>query len=324
MIGRDVNYGAGKEVTAGTAVAATQWFPYLSFELAPKTKTINNESAYGNIVRTNETSLLGEWSEGELEAKLATQNAGMILLGAFGTVVNSTNADTSAAVFNHTYTINQNVNGQSLTFVKKDSIETLAYALGRVDEWQLSMELDDYVKYTAKILAKKQVTTTATVAYPTDLTEFVAKHMSVKTATTEAGLAAASNISSLESFTLTVKPNLEADWQAGTSEPYAFSSRGYELEFEMECRYNDTVYKDAYRNGTTLALQITALNTDVTIGTSARPGLVITAPRMNITDWAPNGNIDDPITQTMTGVIHFSPVAGKAITAVLTDTTAAW
>jgi hypothetical protein len=186
------------------------------------------------------------------------------------------------------------------------------------------MELDDYVKYTAKILAKKQVTTTATVAYPTDLTEFVAKHMSVKTATTEAGLAGATNISSLESFTLTVKPNLEADWQAGTSEPYAFSSRGYEIEFEMECRYNDTVYKDAYRNGTTLALQITALNTDVTIGTSARPGLVITAPRMNITDWAPNGKIDDPITQTMTGVIHFSPVAGKAITAVLTDTTAVW
>ncbi len=216
-LGRQIKYGIGKETTAGAAVAATNWLNQLSFEFNPRSEYVTNNSAFGVIERTNSSDVLRQWAEGNFEAKLTPDTGGLILLGAFGSVATADNADTNAIVKDHTFTINQNIAGQSFTLVRKDSISTQAYALARFGEWTLNMELGDYIKYTANMLAKKGATTTATPAYTSE-TEFVPKHMSVKTATTEAGFGAASNISALESFNLTVNPNLEPDWESGNSQ----------------------------------------------------------------------------------------------------------
>lgn len=322
-LGRQVAYGFGKESVAGTAVAATHTLNQLEFALNPMSEYVNNESAYGVVERTNSSTVTRKWSEGSLEAKLTSDTGGHLLLGVFGSVSTGDNADANAAVKDHTFSINQNIAGQSYTLYRKDSLATTRYALARFGETEISMELDDYVKITADVMAKKGSSTTFTPARTSE-TEFVAKHMSVKTATTEAGLGAASAISGLESFTLTINPNLEADWQAGSDEPYGFTSRGYEIEFEMTCRYNDQVFENAYANGTQLALQVRAVNTDVTIGTAANPSLIITAPKMHITEWERNEDIDGPITQTLTGTIHYSAADAKSLTAVLTNTTASY
>jgi hypothetical protein len=322
-LGRQVKYGLGKESTAGTAVAASTWIPQLKFELNPKTDYVNNEASFGVIERYNDSTAIRQWAEGSLEAKLTSESAGHILLGAFGTVANTDNADANAAVIDHTFTINQNTAGQSFTLYRKDSVATNRYAMGRFGKWELNMELDKYVTFKADVLAQKASSTTGTPAYTSE-TEFVAKHASVKTASTVAGLSGATAIAPLESFTLTVDPNLELDWQAGSTDPFAITSRGYEMEFEMTCRYNDQTYENAYNAGTVLALQVNAVNTDVTIGTSARPGLVFTAPRMIITDWSRNEDLNAPITQSMTGTIHYSVADAYALKAVLTNTTASY
>ena len=318
-LGRQVKYGLG----IGADVGASAWINHLSFELLPKTEYKDNESAYGVLERTNSSVVQRQWAEGNFEAKLTADGGGYALLGAFGTVVTSDNVDTNPVVKDHTFTINQNTAGQQFTFIRKDSLTTEKYTAGRFGEWELSMELDDYVKFTSKIYAKAGATTTATPAY-TSQTEFVAKHMNVKTATTEAGLGAASNITALESFTLRVNPNIEPDWQAGNVAPYSFTGRGYEIGFEMTKRYNDTVYELAYKNGTQLALQITAANTDVLIGATSNPKLVITAPKMLVTDWTRSEDLDSPLTETLTGTIHYSVADARAIRAVLTNTFAAY
>ena len=323
QIGRQVKYGWGKETTANTGVAATHWTNHLSFELTPRSEYLNNESAYGVIERTNESTLLRQWAEGTLEAKLTSDSAGLILLGAFGSVSTGDNADTNPAVKDHTFTINQNVAGQTFSLIRKDDLSTMRYVGARIGEWELSMELDDYVKYTANILARKGASTTATPAYTTE-TEFVPKHISIKTASSEAGLAGASALTAVESFTLTVNPNLHTNWSAGSADPESFTSDGYEISFEMTARYNDQTFENAYNASTTLALQVAATNTDVTIGAAANPKLVITAPKFNITDWTRSEDLDGPITQTFTGTIHYSVSAAKALTAVLTNTTASY
>lgn len=322
-LGRQIKYGIGKETTPGTAVAATNWINQLSFEFNPRSEYVTNTSAYGVIERTNSASVLRQWAEGNFEAKLTDKTSGLILLGAFGSVATTDNADANAAVKDHTFTINQDIAGQSFTLVRKDSLSTKAFALARFGEWTLNMELGDYIKYTANVLAKIGASTTATPAYTSE-NEFVPKHLSVKTASTEAGLSGATAISTVESFTLTVNPNLETDWEAGNAAPYGFTSRGYEMNFEMTARYNNTTYEDAYNNGTQLALQVTATNTDVTIGTAANPKLVITAPKINITDWTRSEDVDAPVTQTFTGTIHYSVADAKALTAVLTNTQASY
>lgn len=106
-LGRQVKYGIGKETTAGTAVAATNWINQLSFELNPRSEYVNNESAYGVLERTNSAMVTRRWAEGEFEAKLTANTGGLILLGAFGSVATADNADTDASVKDHTFTINQ-------------------------------------------------------------------------------------------------------------------------------------------------------------------------------------------------------------------------
>lgn len=322
-LGRQVKYGLGKETVAGTPVSASFWLNQLKFDLNPVVSYISNDSAWGRIEKTNNSVIDQQYAKGSLNAKLTSESAGMILLGSFGSCSSSTNSDSSNLVYDHTYTINQSYNGQSLTFVRKDSLSTLAFALGRIDTFKLDMKLGQYVQYNSDVMAKVGASATATPAFVEE-TEFVSKHMSVKTASTASGLGSATAVTTVDSFTLTVNPNLQADFAAGSKDPYGFSSQGYDLSFEMECRYNDQTFENAYKNGTSLALQLTALNTDVVIGSAAHPGLVITAYRMFITDWARTEDLNGPITQKMTGTIHFSPSDSKALQAVLTNTTATY
>jgi hypothetical protein len=322
-LGRQVKYGLGKETVYGTPVTATTTLNQLGFELNPKNEYVNNESAYGVLERTNHSTATKSWSEGSLEAKLTSDSFGHILLGTFGTVVSADNPDTNPIVKDHTFTINQNVAGQSYTLYRKDSVSTMRYPGSRFGQCELSFDLDDYVKFTADVLAKKGVSTTFTPAY-TDETEFVAKHFSVKTASSVAGLSGATAESALESLTLTINPNIEADYSAGNVEPYSITSRGYEISVEATCRYNNQTYENAFNTGTPLALQVTAKNTDVIIGAAANPGVVFTAPKMIITDWARNEDLDSPVTQTFTGTIHYSPADAYALQAVLTNATASY
>lgn len=319
-LGRQVKYGMG----LGADAAAAYWFHHLSFDFAPRAEYVNNESAYGVLERTNSATAIRHWSEGELEAKLTANSAGYILAGAFGSVATADNPDSNAAVKDHTFTLSQNVAGQQVTFYEKDSLGTQKFTNGRIGEWTLEMELDEYIRYTAAVMAKDGVSTTATPALEASPVEFTAKHFSVKTATNVAGLAGATAQGTVESFSLTVNPNIEPDYEAGSTAPYAFTSRGYEIEFEMTCRYNSTDFRQGYRNGTSYAMQVSVVNTDVTIGAAANPGLVLTIPKFNITDWSPEGDLDDPRTQTLTGTVHYSAADAYAIRAVLTNTVASY
>lgn len=322
-IGRLVKYGLGKETVANTAVAASTWISQLGFELNSKAEYVNNEGSFGVLEKTNDSIVLRSWAEGSLEAKLTSLSSGYVLLGAFGSVSSAANPDASTTIKDHTFTINQTVLGQTFTFYRKDSISTTRFAGSRIGKWELNMDLDKYVSFKADIMAGAGSTTTATPAYVVE-PEFVAKHCSVKTATTLAGLSGATAYASVQSFTITVDPNLDTNWQAGTSVPESFTSNGYEMKFEMETRYNDQVYENAYKNGTSLALQVTAKNTDVVIGTSANPGLVLTAPKMFITDWSRSEDLDKPITQKMTGTIHYSSSDAYSLKAVLTNNQASY
>jgi len=318
-LGRQVKYGIGRETVYGTGVPAASWINQLSFSLDPVVEYVDNVSAYGTVVKTNNSTPLRQHAEGEFEAKITSERAGYFLLGAFGTIVTTTNPDASNAVYNHTATIKEDIAGQSFTLVRKDSLTTKAYPGARFGEFTVTMELGDYIRYTANIISKVGAATTSTPAYTSE-TEFLPKHFTVKTASTAAGLGAATAIATIQSFTLTVNPNLEIDWESGNKDPYAISSHGYDLGFEMTLRYGGTTYEDAYLNGTKLALQVNAINTDVTIGTAAKPGLVFTAPSIHITDFSRSEDLDSPVEQSITGVIHYSPADAYALTAVLTNT----
>lgn len=318
--GRQVRYGVG----IGADVAPAAWLDHLSVELNDRTEHVMNNSATGRLERTNSSLALRSWAEGPYEEKLTADRSVYTLLGVFGSISTTDNADSNAAVKDHTLNLSQNVEGQPLTFYRKDSLTTKKYKNARLGETTISMALDDYVRISSNVLASKGVTTTATPTTSAEA-EFVAKHFSIKASTTGiAGIAAATGISTVESCVLTINPNLRINWEAGSDEPESFTSEGYEVSFELSKRYNDTTFEDAYNNDTELAFQLTLENTDVLIGTAAHPKFVFPAPHVKITDWAKNEELDGPITETMTGTIHFDRTAGYALRAIVTNTTASY
>lgn len=319
-LGRQVKYGIGIEATPGTAVTPTRWFNQLSFDLHPVTTTANNSSGWANLVRTNSTSVVRRHAEGSVEAKL-TPNLGAIVFAAtMGVASTATNADASGNVYDHTINISNNIEGKTFTLVRQDGLSTEAYAGCRFGEWQLTLDLDGYVTYTAAVYGRPAASTAATAAFVDEI-EFVASHLNVKQAATAAGLGAAANIATVDAFTLTCNPNIEQDNEAGNKAPAGFTSRGYELSFEITKRYTDRTFENAYKNGTATAWQLNIVNDDETIGTSARAGAVFTAPKCNITDWTRDeSDLDNPINETFTGTIHYSAADQYALRAVFTNT----
>lgn len=317
-LGRQVKYGIGVETTPGTAVTASKWFNQLSFELNPVVTTVNNESSWGNLVKTNSANVVRRHAEGKAEAKLTPDLGGLLLALAFGNS-SSTAVAGNAGVYDHTINLTNDIIGKTATFVKQDDLSTEAYAGGRIGEWALSLDLDGYLKYTASIFAQAGVTAAATPVYTEDV-EFVASHFNVKQAATIGAIGAASNLSTVESFSITANANIEADNAAGSKSPRGFSSRGYDLSFEMTTRYADRTFEDAYKNGTSAAFQVTIENDDEVIGTNARGKFVFTAPRVTISEWTREASdLDAPVTQSMTGTIHYSPTDLYALRAVVTN-----
>lgn len=320
-LGRQVAYGIGIEETAGTPVAPSHWFNHLGFSLNPVVTKAANNSAWGNIVRTNGSSVVREHAEGNAEAKLTSNLGAIILALAMGDVSSVANSDASGEVYDHTIRLTEDIMGRTATLTRKDSVSTERFAGARFTNWELSLDLDGYLTFTADILAKKGEDTTATAAYD-EQPEFVAKHLNIRQAASASAISSAGNISKVQEFSLSMNSNVEADNEAGAGTPSSFSSRGYELSFSMTKRHTDDTFKNAYENGDYAAWQTLIENTDETIGTSAHPAFQFTAPRVSIDEWERDGDLDNPQNEVMTGNIHFSPAEGYAIEALVTNTLA--
>lgn len=319
QLSRQVRYGLGAETTPGTQANASAWFNQLKFELNPVNDIATNSSAWGNLVKTNSSTVVRKHVEGSANAKLTPDLGGLVLAGAMGNVSTVANSDASGLVYDHTINLSNNINGKTFTLYRQGETKTEAFTNGRIGKWELSLDLDDYIQYTADLYANIGTAATTTVVDSEDV-EFVASHLNVKQATTISGIGSATNQSLLQSFTVTCDPNIDIDKEAGNKNPAGYTSRGYDLKFEAEAYYNDTTFEDAYNNGTFAAFQVTVLNDDEIIGTAAHPKFVLTAPRVSITDWSRDeGKLDDPVTQKFTGTIHYSPADLYALRAVVTN-----
>lgn len=320
-LGRDIAYGIGVEATPGVAVEPTKWFNHLSFGLNPVVTKGTNTSAWGNLVRSNGAHVVRTHAEGSAEAKL-TSDLGAIILGlAMGETVSQPTEDDSNSVFEHIIRLSNDIAGKTATLVRKDSVSTEAFAGARFTNWELSLDLDGYITFTADVLAKKGVETTANAAYD-EQPEFVAKHLHVRQAANATALTSAGEISKIQEFSISMNANVEADNEAGSDTPSSFTSRGYELSFSMTKRHTDDTFKEAYEKGTYVAWGVNIENTDETIGTNSHPAFDFTAPRVSIDEWSRDGDLDNPQDEVMTGNIHFDPTAGYALEARVINTLA--
>ena len=324
--GQAVKLGVKKEAVRGTAEATADfWIPTTDRDIDEKQEFIQDESSYGILEGPAGQSVSKQWCEGQITAPITDKLFGVILLNLFGSVNSVANADTSATVKDHTFSVLQSAQHPSLTLFIDDpaSGQDYKYALGMLESMDINYEQGKFVEYVAKFRAKKGAVAAQTPATVVE-NRFTANHVTFKVAANLAGLAAG-NAMNIKSFKLSIKKALEDDYVLGSKEPVDYLVKSFNVDGTFDAFWaSEADYKTTFMANTPQAFRIDLLNGDTVIGTSAHPQLTIDMALVYFTELTrafKNGNV---ITQTLGFKAMYSLTDSKMLTAKLTNTQASY
>ncbi|SIS11330.1 phage tail tube protein [Williamsia sterculiae] len=318
FLGRRVSIGFGVETTPGTSVAPSFFFKHLSLDFQRRKTNIKNESAMGRNEKYNDSADVAFWADGKFEGKVGDISIGYILANVIGAPVTTANADASGTVKNHTFDISSTVLPPALTTTRIDPKTNRRHAMSYISDVEIKIETGGWLTVSGKISAKKGATGTDTRSFVYER-EFTSTHVFAKLANNVAGLAAASEVD-VKTITIKLVRPVDPYIPLHASEPASFDLGEFEISSEVVLRYRNTTYEDLWYNNTIQAFQVTASNTDVTIGTATNPTLTFTVPRARVNDFGMNTDLGNYVEQTLTIDGELDTVAGYLVRAVLTNT----
>src|SRR5258707_11156012 len=127
-IGRLIQVGVAKETTRGTAIAsAAFWNPWNDLQLDEKKEFAVDAQAYGIIEDNVNLTQVKKWAQGTLAGNVADQTIGLILYSLFGGYAVGTHSG-ETIVYDHTFTIAESAQHQSLTFFLHDPLSAVDYS----------------------------------------------------------------------------------------------------------------------------------------------------------------------------------------------------
>src|SRR5665811_281042 len=163
-IDRQTNVGLAKESSRGTAVAPTYWLPHQEVSIQDRVEKAVDNSALGRIEEAFDADITSQWAEGSLAGVIYADSVGLLMLNTFGAVSTAANADASGDVYDHTFSVQNSTSHPSITVAVKDQNEDLAYALGMLESFELTAELNQFVRYSGAFQAKASASATNTAA----------------------------------------------------------------------------------------------------------------------------------------------------------------
>lgn len=294
-IGRVVDIGIGRETTRGTGVIPSYWVPKVTFNYDDKVVLARETASVGKLSDSDNSFITSKYGQGDLEGEVRDKSFGLLLYQALGTL--STSAPSDSA-YTHSFSLLESAQHPSLSMWVQDPNTTEQYKLVMLESLEISMELDDVVKFTASFLGKQGVGATAQTATYVSENKFTKKHLSFKVASAIGGLAGASAVS-LKRLVFRINKNVVMDDVLGTAEPEDILNRQISVEGEIELNYEDETFKGYMKNGTHRAMEIKLVNTDATIGASTNPSLTIQMPNVDFYDWDADYSNDEIVKQTM-------------------------
>ena len=320
FLGRRASVGIGKESSRGTAVAATYWVPWRELDFQDQYEVIMNDSARGIIEAHDGAALVKEWGEGSVSAKVKDDHVGLLFLSLMGSVSSAT-AGGETIVYDHTFSVQQSAQHQSLTISLKDDVRDVRFANAVVSSLELTAELGEYVMYTAEFLSKKSASATNTVAQGSE-TDFVPQNLAVVTASNKAGLGAGTSVT-LKNLQLTISSNAETDDVLGSTDPSDVLNKEFMVEGSFEMNYEDNTFKDYVSAETDRAIRISLTGTE-TIGVGSNPTIQIDLAKCRFISWEPSIGLNDIATQTVEFQALYDTTEAEMIELVLTNAVASY
>lgn len=329
-IGKQIQIGIGRETVRGTATTvATFWLAADDWSLDEKWKNAQDIQSYGVIEAEQSETRVKAWSEGSLKLPVSASSTGLLLLALLGTDTVSTK---ESGVFNHAFSVAQNVQHPTLTMFMHDPIPTpsgatadYTYANTVVHKFEIDYSLGKFVEITAAIKGQSG-SAAATLFAPAQIVEnrFVPQYLVFKTAANVAALGAASAIK-LKSAKLSFDLNEEDDDVLGAVSPRDFLNKEFKVDGTIEAIWeNESDFKTFSLANTVQAFRFDLTNSDVTIGAVSNPRLVIDLARIYVTDFSKPIKIKDVMYQTIKFNGAYSPTDGYMVRGTLVNTVAAY
>jgi hypothetical protein len=325
-IGRLFSIGIAKEVTRGTAISsAAYWLPFSDASIEEKFTNVTQDEAYGIIENSVGQFRVKNWAEGTLKVPMTDQSLPLLLYSQFGTVANAAHAG-ETVVYDHTVTVGQSAQHQSLTLFIHDPLSAVDYshALGVIHKTELDASLGKFVELSLSVKALKGVSQSAFTPSIIAENRFLPQYMTFKIATAVSGLSAATAIQ-LKSIKLTIDESIEDDEVLGSVAPVDFLNKEFKIEGTLEAIFqNESDFKTIalVTPNVAQAMLIDLKNTDVTIGSSAHPEVAVTLDKVYFTEYSRPIKVKDLVYQTVKFVAAYSTTNSEMAKIVVTNTVA--
>lgn len=321
FIGRQASLGIGKESVRGTAVVPTYWVPWMELSADTKVEAVVDETSLARLEDSDAMNIVSKFGEISWKTKLKQTHIGLVLLSLFGTVASVAKSAPNAAVYDHTFSVQQGTQHASLTATIKDSNQDLAYANGVIDSLKLTAEIGNYVMYEASMMSKGHASASTTVAHVQEK-DFVPQMLTFKRATTQAGLDGAS-ATVIRNVSIEFKQNVMKEDVLGNVAPNDILNQSFEISGSITLIHNNADFQDLQNNETYNAFRIDLVHPD-TIGTSSNPELKIDLHRVRVTNYERKYNLDDMVEESFDFKALYSLTDSKMATVILTNLATAY
>lgn len=322
IIGRLNSFGIGKESTRGTAVSPGMWMPTMELEYEDNVKTVVDEASLARIENSDAEQVTSTYGEVTIKSKIKDQSFGYLLLSLLGTDTPAAQSSPNGAVYDHVFTVNQTTQHQSLSLALKGPNDDVVIPNAVIESLKITAETNKYVQFEAKALGKASQAATNTVSF-TQENDYTSKHVTFKLADTQADLAAASAIS-IRKFEMEIKTAAMLEEVLGGTPINDVLTQSFEVSGSVTVIHTDATYQALMLAGTYKALRFQLLNSDVTIGSTANPKLVIDLHRCTFNSRKRKMALNDLVEETFTFKAHYSMTDSKMITATLSNTKASY
>lgn len=314
FIGRRESVGVGIETVSGTGIAPQAFQRHLALTLDPKTTVAQNKSAMGRVENINDSAVTEQWMDGSINGKVTDQTIGYFLLNIFGQVSAALHP-TETTVYDNTFTVA--ATPPTLTLARTSPVRSRRFAMATLTDLEIDIKQNDWVQFTATVTSKAGATSTETVVFTAE-NEFTSKHTVLKFASTVAGLSGAT-ATQAKSIKLKISRKAERFTPLGTIDPVSFDPNEWSVTGTIVTRYTDTTMEDIAFLNTAQAMSLSLINTDTTIGTSANPALVFTAPQVRLSPITLDNKLDQTLSQTINLTGELNLTLGYMLQAVLTN-----
>lgn len=320
--GRKSHLWIGKEAVRGTADTPDFYIPWATITNPDDIVTyVRNTASLGRLEQIDGADIVKKHGEPGWSAKLKVDHFGLVLLAWGGTDVPVAKSAPNASVYDHTITINQTVQHQSLTVGIKDDNVDYCFPNAMINTLEINAEVGNYIMYTVTTMSKASVSASTTPSY-TAKRDLLPQQVVFKHAANQAALDAASPVI-IRGFNIQFNANTMTEDNLGSVSPTDVLNQTVVITGTITKTYSDETFKAYQDAGTYRALRFDIISDEV-IGTSANPELKIDLYRAFISGWKKDMNQDGIEQETFNFEATLSITDAKMAQLILTNLIAAY